>query len=194
MIHTISYLRSVYSLDALPREGSVEICISGRSNVGKSSLINSLANRRKLARTSKDPGATRALNYYLVNESFYLVDLPGYGYARVPGEERNLFGSLVNPYLEHRKEIGGIIQLIDSRHGPVSRDFEMLEWLKMWKGRVLYVFSKADKLSASQRVELVHVCEKEYAAGDSVLFSARTGMGQDLVRAWIEETAARRAR
>ena len=193
MILGVTFLRPVYALDDLPQDGLTEICISGRSNVGKSSLINRLWNRKGLARTSKRPGVTRALNFYTVGGRYFLVDLPGYGYAQVPKSEKNLFRSLVNPYLERRKELGGIVQLIDSRHGPVAGDLEMLVWLRKWDGRVLYVFTKADKLTASQRVELRRVCGEEYETENSVLFSARSGMGLDFVLSWIEETVSARS-
>jgi GTP-binding protein len=193
MIHDITFLRSVFSIEDLPADGLTEICISGRSNVGKSSLINRLGNRKDLARTSRRPGVTRSLNFFIVGGGYFLVDLPGYGYARVPKSEKNLFHRLVNPYFERRKELGGIIQLIDSRHGPVAGDHGMLEWLRKWNGRVLYVFTKADKLTASQRIELKRLCGEEFGAENSVLFSARTGMGLDSILVWIEETVRMRS-
>lgn len=186
MMRDVEFVRPVHDLRDLPRDGLPEICISGRSNVGKSSLINRLAGKKDLARTSRRPGMTRSLNYYTVAGKFYLVDLPGYGYAKVAKTEKMLFAKLVNPYLENRREIRGIIQLFDSRHGPVSGDHDMLEWLAGRGGKVLYVMTKTDKLTASERAGLRRTCEKEYGAEDSVLFSARTGTGLDAIVTWIE--------
>jgi GTP-binding protein len=182
----LEFYTSVFSLKDLPVSGLPEICISGRSNVGKSSLINRLANRRSLARTSQKPGLTRSLNFYLAEEGFYLVDLPGYGYAKVPKSERNLFAALVNPYLENRQTFRGIIQLLDARHGPMSGDFVMIEWIKKRGGHVLYVFTKADKLTARERAMLDKKYGEEFGVENMAIFSARTGMGLDSIQSWIE--------
>ena len=165
-----------------------EICISGRSNVGKSSLLNRLANRKHLARTSRKPGKTRSINYYRIGDLCFLVDLPGYGYAKVPKTERKLFGELVNPYLSERRQLIGIIQLLDSRHGPVSGDHQMLDWIQGWEGNVLYVFTKADKLSALEKAQLMNRIEKEYGLENSVLFSTLTYKGAESIWLWIEHT------
>jgi GTP-binding protein len=152
-------------------------------------MINRLANRRNLARISRKPGKTQSINYFLVEKAFYIVDLPGYGYAKVPKALRSFFAGLVNPYLNDRRELRGIIQLLDARHGPVSGDYEMLEWLKEWDGSVLYVFTKADKLSANGRMKVLKAFEEEYGnIKDTVMFSARKGMGVENVRAWINTT------
>ena len=192
MNHELTFYRSVFSLRELPDSGMPEICISGRSNVGKSSLLNRLANRKHLARTSRKPGKTRSINYYRIGDLCFLVDLPGYGYAKVPKTERKLFGELVNPYLSERKTLIGIIQLLDSRHGPVSGDHQMLDWIKGWDGNVLHVFTKADKLSAREKAQLMNRIEKEYGLENSVLFSAITpGLNQggtESIWLWIEHT------
>lgn len=189
MIHDIAFFRAVHLLKDLPDDGLPEICISGRSNVGKSSLLNCLGNRKDLAKVSQKPGKTRALNFYRAGERFYLVDLPGYGYAKVPKSEITLFKNLVNPYLSHRRELCGIVQLIDSRHGPVSGDLLMLEWIRSWKGNVFYVFTKVDKLSANERAILKKTYEKEFGVENIAMFSASTGMGLNSVQSWIEKTA-----
>ena len=186
-IDEITFFRSVFSLKDIPSTGLPEICISGRSNVGKSSVINRLANRHKLAKISRKPGKTRSLNYYTSGTGFYLVDLPGYGYAKISKTQRREFAVLVNSYLNDRRELRGLIQLLDSRHGPVSGDFEMLEWLKMWDGRVLYVLTKSDKLSASERSKAKDTYENKFGAENTVLFSAHTGMGVNAVWSWINE-------
>lgn len=188
MIREMSFFRPVFSVRELPKDGLPEICFSGRSNVGKSSLINRLANRKDLAKISQKPGKTRSLNYYLVQGKFFLVDLPGYGYAKLPKSEKDLFGKLVDPYLTGRAELRGIIQLMDARHGPVAKDHIMVDWLRSWPGRVLYVFTKADKLSANERSTLAKTYEKEYGMGNIVMFSASTGIGLESVESWIMET------
>ncbi len=184
----LTFFRSVYSLEDIPATGLPEICISGRSNVGKSSLLNRLANRRNLARISQTPGKTQSINYYSADGGFYLVDLPGYGYAKLPKSRRKTFSQLVDTYLGGRRELIGIIQLIDSRHGPVTGDFDMLEWVKNWNGSILYVFTKADKLTANERAKRKNMFAKEFSAENYVMFSARTRMGVNDIWAWINKT------
>jgi len=190
----ISYYTSVHSLQHVPALGLPEICISGRSNVGKSSLINRLANKRNMAKTSQIPGKTRSLNYYLVDRKIFLVDLPGYGYAKVGKSEKAHLSKLVNSYLNDRTDMKypfameGLIQLLDSRHGPVSGDTIMLDWIKEWGGNVLYVFTKADKLSASDRAKLKRTYGKELGLDNITMFSANTGMGEKNIWSWINRT------
>lgn len=184
----ITFFRAVFSLKDIPTTGLPEICISGRSNIGKSSVINCLANRRNLAKISQRPGKTQSINYYLAGGTYYLIDLPGYGYAKVPKAKRKLLADLVNPFLNNRHELTGIIQLLDSRHGPVAGDYEMLKWLEEWDGNVLYVFTKADKLSTNSRMKVKKAFEKEFDVENFVMFSARTGMGIESIRSWINKT------
>ena len=188
MIRNISFDRPVHVLRDLPNEGLPEICISGRSNVGKSSLINRIARRRGLAKISQTPGKTRALNYYRVDKCCFLVDLPGYGYAKVSKTQRREFAGLIQPYLKSREELRGIMQLIDARHGPVAQDNEMLEWMKSFRGNVLYVFTKSDKLSNSERANMKNAYAGEFGAENIAMFSASTGMGVDDVWNWISKT------
>ncbi len=190
MKHDIAFFRSVFSLRDAPQEGLPEICVSGRSNVGKSSLINRLAKRRHLAKISQKPGKTRSLNYYLVDGSYYLIDLPGYGYAKVSKSERELFKELVNPYLNSRHGLQGIIQLIDARHGPVAGDKIMLDWIEECFDNVFYVFTKADKLSASKRAQLTAHFAGEFGKERMTLFSARTGMGTAEIWSWINRAVS----
>lgn len=184
----LTFDRPVFTLKDFPLTELPEICISGRSNAGKSSLINRLANRKNLAKISRKPGKTRSLNFYSAGSAYYLVDLPGYGYAKVPKTERSLFEQLVNPYLQDRSQLMGIIQLIDSRHGPVSGDYIMLDWIKKWDVEALYVLAKADKLSSSRRAQVKISFIKEFGVENCVLFSARTGTGAGAIRSWINHT------
>ena len=181
----VIFYGSVHSLRDIPVFGLPEICISGRSNVGKSSLINCLANKRNLAKTSQTPGKTRSLNYYFVDKNFFLVDLPGYGYAKVRKSEKIHLSKLTNSYLNSRMELKGLIQLLDSRHGPVSGDTIMLDWIREWGGNVLYVFTKADKLSANDRAKLNRTYGKEFGLDNITMFSANIGMGENNIWSWI---------
>jgi len=151
-------------------------------------MLNCLSGQNKLAKISGRPGKTRSLNYFDGGGLFYCVDLPGYGYAKVAKSELSLFSKLVGPYLESRQELKGIIQLIDSRHGPVSGDLDMIEWLKDWDGKVLYVYTKADKLSNNKRMTLKRSHDKKFGFTDSILFSSESGLGVDSVLDWIDKT------
>lgn len=184
-MHTVTFYKSVFSYRDLPISGLQEICISGRSNVGKSLMLNCLAKERGLARISQTPGKTRSVNYYQVDNMLFLVDLPGYGYAKISKAERMHFKKLVNYYLTSRSELKGLIQLFDARHWPVSGDYIMLEWIRRWGGEVLYVFTKADKLSASNQAKLKKHYGKEFGLENITLFSARTGTGAESIWSWM---------
>ena len=144
------FVTSVGRPDQIPQDGLPEIAFAGRSNVGKSSLLNRLLNRKALAKTSRTPGKTRTLNYYIVNRELYLVDLPGYGYARRSHSEREQWAKLVNAYIQDRTPLKGIVQLVDARHDPTADDLEMIEWLNQSRKPFLVVATKADLLSGSR--------------------------------------------
>jgi GTP-binding protein len=150
--------KSVFSISAVlpdqyPKEQLPEIALAGRSNVGKSSLINTLINRRGLARTSSQPGKTQTINFYLINDAWYFVDLPGYGYARVSRVTRENWGKMIDRYLKGRMVLKEIWQLVDIRHPPTALDRQMLEWLNYQNYPRLLIATKADKISKSQRVK-----------------------------------------
>lgn len=129
-------------------EGNVaEIAFVGRSNVGKSSFINSLINRKNLARTSSKPGKTRTINFYRINDEFRFVDLPGYGYAKVSKVEKAKWGGIINEYLENRENLREVIQLVDMRHAPTNEDCEMYNWIKHFGFSGIVIATKADKIS-----------------------------------------------
>ena len=184
-----AYLASYASLKSLPTNGFPEIAFAGRSNVGKSSLINSLLGRHRLAKISSTPGKTRTLNYYLVNRAFYFVDLPGYGYARVAKKERLRWQELVEPYLLDRPALRGVVQLIDLRHEPMKSDIELLEWLSFHDRSVLIVLTKADKLARGKAKASFLKARRILGADERhmVMFSAKTGQGKDPVQRWIKE-------
>ncbi len=171
----------------LPVDGLPEVALAGRSNVGKSSLINRLVRRRNLARTSSTPGKTQQLNYYRLNRALYLVDLPGYGFVRGGVELRHKLGRLVETYLESRASLRAVLQLIDARHGPTALDLAMLAWLRERTKPFLLVFTKADKLSRQQlQRQFAQVAASGDLAGVPYLpFSAVTGQGREDALEWI---------
>lgn len=178
----------------LPTDGLPEVALAGRSNVGKSSLINRLVQRRSLARTSSTPGKTQQLNYYRVDNALYLVDLPGYGFVKGGMELRLTLGRLVQGYLERRAELKAIIQLIDARHGPTELDLAMIEWMKEHPKPFLLVFTKLDKLSRQQWLRrLDQLTNAGTLVGLAYLpFSAITGEGREEALEWIyQETGAK---
>lgn len=130
----------------LPPGGLPEVAMAGRSNVGKSSLINCLLNRRALARTSSQPGKTRTINFYLINEALYMVDLPGYGYARVSKGEKEQWRRLLEGYLTERTSLRGVLLVVDSRHPPAATDIQMYQWLNYYRRPLFIVATKLDKL------------------------------------------------
>lgn len=133
-----------------PDSNLPEIAFAGRSNVGKSSFINSLVNRKSLARTSGKPGKTRTINFYNINDEFRLVDLPGYGYAKVSKEEKEKWGYIIEEYLNSRKNLVEVIQLVDIRHSPTEEDIMMHNWLKVYGFKGLVIATKADKINKNK--------------------------------------------
>lgn len=129
-----------------PEDGRPEIAFVGRSNVGKSTLINTLTNRRKLVKVSSTPGKTRLINFFLINDNMYFVDLPGYGYAKVSKKEKENWGYIMEQYLVERDQLKKIVLLVDSRHKPTSDDISMYNWIKHYNYEVLVVGTKLDKL------------------------------------------------
>ncbi|MFA5383864.1 MAG: ribosome biogenesis GTP-binding protein YihA/YsxC [Eubacteriales bacterium] len=183
---------SAGKLEQCPAGAECEIALAGRSNVGKSSLFNKLAGRNNLARTSGTPGRTQTINFYLINNKFYLVDLPGYGFAKAPEEARVRWGLLVESYLKGRKQLCGIIQIVDIRHNPTAQDRQLFEWLRFYSIPHAVVATKADKLSRSQAIRQEKTIRKDLAiTGETplIIFSAKTGQGKDqlwnLIETWM---------
>ncbi|MCX5872593.1 MAG: ribosome biogenesis GTP-binding protein YihA/YsxC [Deltaproteobacteria bacterium] len=172
-----------------------EIAFAGRSNVGKSSMINSLLGRKSLVRTSKTPGLTRKINFFSINNSFIFVDLPGYGYASVPMEIRRSWAPMVNTYLTERKELAGVVVITDSRREPTEQDESLIEFLQFQGIPFVVALSKADKIGHSDRAALKGTLLQKW--GDSTpveFFSAVTGLGRkELWRRIIGLMANRRA-
>ena len=192
-LRSIEHLISATRPEQLPNDGLPEIAFSGRSNVGKSSLINTLVDCKGLARISKTPGKTRLLNYYTVNRRFHLVDLPGYGYAKVPLRQRRAWAELVEPYLETRQTLMGIVQLIDCRHAPTELDRQMLEWLQSHDHPFIVAVTKSDKVPQSklqERLEGVQSLLQGPENASVVLFSAKTKAGSGAIWRWIDQVIA----
>ena len=158
-----------------------EVAFAGRSNVGKSSLLNSLVRRKRFARVSNTPGRTREVNFFLVNNQFVLVDLPGYGYARISKERRAEWKPLIEGYLRSSPELRGIVQLLDVRHEPTVDDRQMLDFLASVGVPALFALTKVDKLTATQRAtRIAALSDQLQVPADQVIpFSAVTGEGRD---------------
>ncbi|MCI0512598.1 ribosome biogenesis GTP-binding protein YihA/YsxC [candidate division KSB1 bacterium] len=181
-IQSVRFEKSVANVSQLPKMNLPEIAFAGRSNVGKSSLINSLLNRKHLAKTSSTPGKTRLLNFFLINESFYFVDLPGYGFARVPPVEKEKWQQLVESYFKVSQTLRGVVIITDIRHPLSKLDIEMIDWIKDLNIPPLIIGSKADKLSSSQLMqqysENYQQLQKIYPMAELQPFSAVTHAGR----------------
>lgn len=181
-IKQTEFVISAVRPDQYPVDGLPEIALAGRSNVGKSSLINRMMIRKNLARTSSQPGKTQQLNYYRVNERIYLVDFPGYGYARVSKKQREQFGVMIETYLRDREQLVLQLLVIDIRHEPSKDDVLMYEWLKHYEIPTCIVATKADKIPRSKWDKHLKVIKQTLGADKSVpvvLFSSETGLGRE---------------
>jgi GTP-binding protein len=177
----IAFLISVFDLKQLPPPEIPEIAFAGRSNVGKSSLLNRLIKRKNLVKTSAKPGKTQSLNFFLLDNSIYLVDLPGYGYARVSKKMQAAWQELITAYLETRENLKCVVVIVDLRHELKIGDLQLVNWLRSIGVPFLLVYTKADKLSANQRNKNAAVLDAGFGVSKSerLLFSAKTGMGRD---------------
>lgn len=184
--------KASYGLSAqLPESDRTEIVLSGRSNVGKSSLINALCNRKNLARVSSTPGKTATINFYDLDNA-YLVDLPGYGYAKVSAAERERWDELINRYFETGRQCALLLQLLDSRHAPSAQDMQMMEYLQYHNIPFVAVLTKGDKLKKSEQAavagEFAGICAP-YGCQAVILTSAEKRLGMDELRALLDRTA-----
>ncbi|MBD2870474.1 ribosome biogenesis GTP-binding protein YihA/YsxC [Paenibacillus arenilitoris] len=177
-----------YPEDALP-----EIALAGRSNVGKSSLINKLILRKNLARTSSQPGKTQQLNYYRVNDFVYLVDFPGYGYAKVSKTQREQFGEMIERYIREREQLKLQLLVIDIRHEPSKQDQQMYHWLKHYEIPTCIVATKADKIPRSKwdkHIKMIKTTLEADPRDSVVLFSSESGLGRERLWEVISEAIA----
>ncbi|WP_243291171.1 ribosome biogenesis GTP-binding protein YihA/YsxC [Bacillus sp. FJAT-47783] len=176
---------SAVKKEQYPNEGIPEIALAGRSNVGKSSFINKLLNRKNLARTSSKPGKTQTLNFYMINEQFHFVDVPGYGFAKVSKKEREAWGKMIETYLTTRDVLKAVVLIVDVRHAPTNDDVMMYDFLKYYEIPVIVVATKADKIPKGKWEKHLKVVREtlEMEAGDElILFSSETGKGKN--EAW----------
>jgi len=172
----------------LPASGKTEIVFAGRSNVGKSTLLNKLFNRKSLARVSSVPGKTVTINFFSLEDLFF-VDLPGYGYAKVSKSEKERWGKLIENYFSSERNIGLVFQLVDMRHKPTQDDLQMLEFLKETGLPFAVVLTKADKLNKTQRAEQTAAFDEEFANSGAlkvIAFSSKTYEGVDKLKELIE--------
>ncbi len=191
-INKAEFVTSYANFKQIPQSDRIEIAFSGRSNVGKSSLINKIFNRKNLARVSSMPGKTVTINFYSL-EDIYIVDLPGYGYANVSKSEKKKWGDLIGGYLgDGERDLALVFQLIDMRHAPSKDDLQMLDFLIDSEIPFVVVFTKADKLKPTQRKQRMESFRTEISCFEDVTFvefSAVTGEGVERIREIIEEVA-----
>lgn len=190
---TKAEFKASYGLSSqLPERDRAEIVFSGRSNVGKSSLINKLCNRKSLARVSSTPGKTATINFYTVG-GVYLVDLPGYGYAKVAQGERQRWDKLINSYFERGRRCALLVQLLDSRHAPSADDVQMMEYLHFHRIPFVVALTKADKLKKSEmtaQLEEFRITCAPYGCKQVFLTSAEKGIGVEELRQYLDACLA----
>ncbi|MCM3717031.1 ribosome biogenesis GTP-binding protein YihA/YsxC [Fictibacillus phosphorivorans] len=184
-VNTAEIVISAVGPKQYPEGNLPEIALAGRSNVGKSSFINKMIHRKNLARTSSKPGKTQTLNFYILNDSFYFVDVPGYGFAKVSKTEREAWGKMIEQYLVEREQLKAVVQLVDLRHPPSKDDCLMYDWLKYHELPVIVVATKSDKIPKGKWDKHKKIVKETLNMDPSdkiVLFSSETGQGKD--EAW----------
>lgn len=180
-ISSVKFVTSAVRRSQYPTDNFPEFLLVGRSNVGKSSFINAIINRKNLARTSSIPGKTQTLNFYLINEAFYLVDVPGYGFARVSKSLKNKFGLIIEDYLKERENLKQVFMIVDFRHKPSRDDILMYDYLKYYHIPVCIIATKVDKVSKNsyeKNIKLIKDTLKLDKADDLILFSGVTKLGK----------------
>lgn len=198
ILHKASFALSAEKLSGLPANSHAEVVFSGRSNAGKSSAINALTGRRQLARVSKTPGRTRLINFFELAPATFLVDLPGYGYAKVPGEMKRGWEALLSGYLKTRDQICGLVVIMDVRHPLTELDRQLLEWFRPRNRPVLLLLTKSDKLSRSRAAVQLQSVKKRlgdrYPGLTAQLFSSSSRIGVEQADAvicqWLEQATA----
>lgn len=189
-INTIELIISAVRESQYPTDNKEEFLLVGRSNVGKSSFINTIINRKNYARTSSTPGKTQTLNFYKINDSFYLVDAPGYGFAKVRNSLKKKFGLIMESYLKSRENLKIVFLLVDFRHKPTSDDIMMYDYLKYYNVPVTIICTKVDKVSKNNHAKNKNIIQKELNLPDDkniILFSSVTKIGKNEVYEEIEK-------
>jgi GTP-binding protein len=190
-IRSAEFILSASSPWQFPPPTLPEIAFAGRSNVGKSTLINSLLNRKKLVKTSSTPGKTQLINFFKINDKFNFVDLPGYGFAKVPENVRKQWQRLIESYLKERESLRNVVLIVDSRHGPTAQDRQLKEWLDYYERPVLIVASKVDKLRRGQIQKHLKIIRQDLALDTTPLAhsSLEKGRREDIwkhLNPWLE--------
>jgi len=183
-VNQVELVISAVKPEQYPSEGLPEFALAGRSNVGKSSFINKMINRKSLARTSSKPGKTQTLNFYKIEESLYFVDVPGYGYAKVSKKEREAWGKMIETYFTKRKELLAVLLIVDLRHPPTADDVTMYDFLKHYELPCIVVATKADKIPRGKWDKHKKVAKETLnldPRDEIVVFSSETGLGKDNV-------------
>lgn len=193
-ISDVQFVKGASRWQHLPEEGIPEVAFVGRSNVGKSSLLNMLVGRSGLARTSGTPGKTQEFNFYLVNNALYFVDLPGYGYAKISKKKREKWGHFIGQYLTEREPLRVVFHLIDSRHPPTALDMDVMAVMRGSPVPYVIVLTKTDKLSGNQRAkskaEVEKVLDKAAMEVPFILTSAKDKRGRKELLQWIDDLVA----
>ena len=177
-IKKIALYKSVFKPEDIPNTPYNEVAFVGRSNVGKSTLLNVIAKNYKIAKVSSEPGKTRSINFYLVNDKFFIVDLPGYGFAKVPKRELERWRKLIERYLKSRDRLKGIFLLVDSRVGPTEKDLTMKNWLEFYGIPFVVVATKVDKLKMKERANLEKRIKGKFGEVEIIPFSSVTREGR----------------
>ena len=186
MLKNIKFKTSAFNIQGLLETDKKQIVLVGKSNVGKSSFINTLANRKQLAKVGSNPGKTKSINYYDVNNEFYLVDLPGYGYSNMTKKEKENTSNLINYYIENNEKISHIFFLVDIRHKPTENDRIMYEWLLSKSIPFTIMATKADKIGPVKKEENISVIRKTlFAKEDIIPFSSEKKINVDLIEHMI---------
>jgi len=189
------FIKSATDPAHYPGEGLPDIAFVGRSNVGKSSLINSIVNRKNLARISNTPGRTQLINFFKVNNEFFLVDLPGYGFAKAPDSIKRKWGPMIETYLKEREVLRLVIVILDVRREPSKEDLALVSWLRFYRIPYLFILTKVDKISRNQAKNRQGIVKKLLGVTeDSILFSAKTGQGKETVWQAIVQAIALEAK
>lgn len=188
IIKSAEFIKSAVKPAQYPDEVFPEFAFTGRSNVGKSSLINTLVNRKRLVKTSATPGRTQLINFFLINKTFSFVDLPGYGFAKVPASVRKKWGPMIETYLSTRKTLKGVALIMDIRRIPGIQELNFIEWLYYYNIPGMLILTKADKLSKTKRLTQQATIAKALSVDkdDLILFSAKSRLGKDVVWDAIE--------
>jgi GTP-binding protein len=189
IIKSSEFVKSAVKPSQYPSAELPEIAFAGRSNVGKSSLINTILNRKRLVKTSRTPGRTQLINFFEINKAFTFVDLPGYGYAKVPASVKKSWGPMVETYLSTRKTLRGVVLIMDIRREQGRQELDFIDWLEYYSIPSILILTKTDKLSKTKQIKQRLSIEKDLGVdnNDLILFSAKSRRGKDAVWDAVEQ-------